>query len=725
MILTATLKFAVTIIVVLTYLAATSAQPRRPMAFRSPSDILNVANVSDAQISPNGQWVVYTVATVDSDRNISTLYLARANIELTPNPNIIQQRPTIRVPADSTSWPEAQSTTRPLLASDWNASTPRWSPDGNQIAFLGTHGNRSCIWVFNIGRPTPAAPAQCVAVIEDTNFFITYAGEPFAWSPDSKRIAYISATEETVDSRESTDSPDPRVINRLQYKSRTSFSDNRRTHVWLTTVDRPEPRQLTSGNFYDHALSFSPRGNEIVFLSNHEADPDANNNSDIFGVDLNGQVRQITETRGCEYEPVWSPDGESIAFTATRRDVTTIDSVAEDTHLWVMDASGNNRRELTAEQDRRARNPRWLDSRNLLFLAADHGQTLLYRVVVGGGRVRPALESPYFAVPGAPESYPKQSLDQFQVSSYSIRSATVPVIALTFSDSTHPGEVWLAGVPMSPTARAPFARLTSHNASFSRLVRPEELKVKSSDGTPIQGWLIKPAGLREDRKYPLILSIHGGPHGMYGWSFNPTFQVYAAKGYAVLYLNPRGSNGYGQRFSDGTLNEWGGGDYRELMAGVDEALRKYSWIDGDRMGVTGGSYGGFMTNWMITQTTRFKAAVAVASLSNLISFYSTSLYQDLIHAEFGGFPWDNYEALWQWSPLRYVKQVQTPTMFIHGEQDNDVHITQAEEMYMALKRRGVETVLVRYPREGHGLREPKHRVDALERTLAWFDRFLK
>ena len=196
-------------------------------------------------------------------------------------------------------------------------------------------------------------------------------------------------------------------------------------------------------------------------------------------------------------------------------------------------------------------------------------------------------------------------------------------------------------------------------------------------------------------------------------------------GMAVVHPNVRGSNGYGQKFSDGTLNEWGGGDYRDLMAGVDDALKRYAWIDADRLGVTGGSYGGFMTNWIITQTPRFKAAVSVASVSNLISFYSTSLYQDLIHAEFGSFPWDNYDQLWRWSPLRYARAAQTPTMFIHGESDNDVHITQAEEMYMALKRRGVETVLVRYPREGHGLREPRHRVDALERTLSWFDRFLK
>ena len=382
---------------------------------------------------------------------------------------------------------------------------------------------------------------------------------------------------------------------------------------------------------------------------------------------------------------------------------------------------------MTAEQDRRARNPRWLDNRTILFLAGDQGQTQIYRVSSEGNRVRPALEGPYYAVRGESEAYPKLPLESFQVGNFTARAGTPSLLALTLTDATHPAEVWLAAVPIVPTARAPFARLTSHNNALlqSAWVSPEEIKLKSFDGTRIQGWLMKPAGFRSDRKYPLILSIHGGPHGMYGWAFNPTFQAYAARGYAVLYLNPRGSSGYGQKFSDGTLNEWGGGDYRDLMAGVDEALRKYPWIDKDRMGVTGGSYGGFMTNWIITQTPRFKAAVASASVSNLISFYSTSLYQDLIHAEFGGFPWDNYDLLWQWSPLRYVKQAQTPTLFIHGEMDNDVHITQAEEMYMALKRRGVETVLVRYPREGHGLREPKHRVDALERTLAWFDRFLK
>jgi dipeptidyl aminopeptidase/acylaminoacyl peptidase len=585
------------------------------------------------------------------------------------------------------------------------------------------------LWVVNLDKREP----RFIAGVQSTNFFITYAGESLAWAPDSKRIAYISATEELTEIPEAfTSHDDPRVIDRIQYKSRTSFSDNRRTHVWITAIDRPEPRQLTSGLYYDHAITFSPSGDEIAFISNHEPDPDANNNSDIFAVDLHGETRQITQTKGCEYEPAWSPDGKWIAYTATKRDVTTIDSIAEDAHVWVTNAAGSSRRELAAEQDRRARSPRWsADSRWIFFLAGDKGETIVFRVAAEGGRVHPLSLSPFRKV--HPEDSTPLVARRYQVGSFSLGGSRNPpiFIALTLSDTQSPAELWLVslstttGILTDSNIAAPVSR---HNEGLRRsldFVEPEEFKFKSFDGTQIQGWLMKPVGWRADRKYPLILSIHGGPHGMSGYAFNPSFQVYAARGYAVLYLNPRGSSGYGQKFSDGTLNEWGGGDYKDLMAGVDEALRKFPWIDQNRIGVTGGSYGGFMTNWIITQTPRFKAAVSVASVSNLISFYSTSLYQDLIHAEFGGFPWDNYELLWQWSPLRYVKQAQTPTLFIHGEQDNDVHITQAEEMYTALKRRGVETVLVRYPREGHGLREPKHRVEALERTLAWFDRYLK
>jgi dipeptidyl aminopeptidase/acylaminoacyl peptidase len=689
-------------------------QQRRPM---TPADILRIATVGDPQISPNGEWVVYTVSTTEGDQTVSTLWLVRAAERLFGNP------PTSRQPEPRRNWELLQSRARQLLPASWNATNPRWSPDGRSIAFLSTREGQRGIWIGGLDRRIP----RFVTAVRDTNFFIAYAGESLVWSPDSKLIAYISATEEVDSADSASRGDDPRVIDRIQFKSRTSFSDRLRTHVWLTDVEQPQPRQLTTGLFYDHALSFSPRGDEVVFISNHEPDPDASNNSDIFAVNLQGQVRQITETAGCEYEPRWSPDGKWIAFTATKREVTTIDSVAEDRHVWVTDPGGQSRRELTGALDRRATSPKWLkDSRRIIFMAGDNGSTFLYSADPSAGgskRVFPVLvrrDDP-------PELSSSLARGRIQVSSFS-----------PFGDANGAGVVVVSSSPTSPSDLAVSAigatntpvlvDLTAHNAAFERghdFVEPEELVFKSFDGASIQGWLMKPLGWRADRKYPMILSVHGGPHGMSGYAFNPSFQVYAARGYAVLYLNPRGSSGYGQKFSDGTINEWGGGDYRDLMTGVDDALRRNSWIDGNRLGVTGGSYGGFMTNWIITQTPRFKAAVSAASISNLISFYSTSLYQDLIHAEFGGFPWDNYDLLWQWSPLRYVRQASTPTMFIHGEQDHDVHITQAEEMYMGLRRRGVDTILVRYPREGHGLREPRHRVDSLERTLAWFDRYLR
>ena len=713
------------------------AQPPRGM---TPADTLRVAAVGDPQIAPDGGAVLYTVSTVEGNATRTAMWLVRTS-EARPAPEV-------------------------LVSGEWNVSRPRWSPDGRRVAFLAAQGQQAGLWVVALAERHP----RFVAAVRGTNFHLPYAGEPFAWSPDGRRIAYVNATEETSDAAAAPDAgaqrDDPRVVERIQYKSRTGFSDRLRTHVWVTDVDSPAPRALTAGQYYDHAVTWSPRGDEVAFLSNHEPDPDANNNSDIFAVSLDGRVRQITATRGCEYEPAWSPDGRSIAHTATTRDVTTIDSVAEDAHVWLVDAQGGERRELSAALDRRARSPRWTpDGRFVLFLAGDRGQTLIYYVRASGGPVRPVFEriapqpadpraapplDPRAAQPVDPRPVPDALTPPYQIGGYSfarfaggppgsVPSPAALLFAFTSSDALRPAELFVApaalavpppGSPPAPAGqRVTVARpLGRHNEPLLRALQlslPDSFTFRSFDETSVQAWLMKPTGFRDGERYPLILSVHGGPHGMFGYGFNAAFQAYAARDYAVLFVNPRGSSGYGQKFSDGTLREWGGGDYKDLMAGVDEALRRYPWIDRNRLGVTGGSYGGFMTNWIVTQTTRFRAGVASASVSNLVSFYATSLYQDLIHAEFGGFPWDDYDLLWRWSPLRYARDVQTPVMFIHGELDNDVHITQAEEMYTALRRRGVETVLVRYPREGHGLREPRHRQDALERTLAWFDKFLK
>lgn len=696
--------------------ASARAQPRRGM---TPADTLRVAEVSDAQISPNGVWVAYVVSTNEGDEaRRGALWLvqpgARVATTRVGDDEGVRLSAAVRVPT-------------PGL----DASRPRWSPDGRLLAFFGAGERESGIWVVSVAERTSSP--RLVARVRETNFHIPYAGELFAWSPDGRRIAFVSATEEERDedarAGEGSRRDDPRVIDRARYKSRTSFSDRLRTHVFVVDLDDPaQPRQLTSGLFYDHALTWSPRGDEVAFLSNREPDADAVNNSDIFAVSTaDGRTRRVTDTRGSEYEPQWSPDGRWIAHAATTRDVTTIDSVSEDAHVWVVEAAGGERREVGGALDRRARAPRWApDSRNVFFLAGERGRTLIFQAGIDGGPPR-VLFDRFTQRPReeAAENAPALPLRPYQISSYSLSTRPAALFAFTLADALRPAEVWVGA---ATGERA--GRLSGHNDALLRslvLAEPEDFTFKSFDGTTVQGWLMRPLGFRPagSQRHPLVLSIHGGPHGMYGYAFDATFQAYAARGYAVLYLNPRGSAGYGQRFSDGTFREWGGGDFRDLMAGVDEVLAKHTWLDAERMGVTGGSYGGFMTNWVVTQTPRFRAAVARASVSNLVSFYGTSLYQDLIHAEFGGFPWDDYELLWRWSPLRYVRDARTPTLFIHGELDNDVHVTQAEEMYMALRRRGVETQLVRYPREGHSMREPRHRQDSIERTIAWFDRFLK
>src|SRR5882762_7116753 len=429
------------------------AQTRRPMA---PADILRIANVSDPQISPNGDWIVYTVSTIEADQTVSTLWLVRAGERLSNVP------PTSRQPEQRRNWDLPRIAGRPLLPPGWSGANPRWSQDGKNIAFLSTHEGQHGIWVSGVERRIP----RLIAAVRDTNFFITYAGESFAWSPDSRMIAYVSASEEPdSDSSESSSrNDDPRVIDRIQYKSRTSFSDRLRTHIWLTEVDSPQPRQLTSGPFYDHALSFSPKGDEIAFLSNHETDPDAKNNSDIFAVNLQAQVRQITDTAGCEYEPAWSPDGKWIAYTATQRDITTIDSVAEDTHVWIVDSAGSSRRELAAEQDRRARSPRWSrDSKTIFFLAGNRGLTTIHSIALSCSSANCIGTFPSTADPSIKaERGSRVTLgfpSVFQLGNFSVNSTANPVFAFTLTDPLHPAEVWLG----LPGTNEIILRLSGHN----------------------------------------------------------------------------------------------------------------------------------------------------------------------------------------------------------------------------------------------------------------------
>ena len=649
-----------------------------------PEDHYRLQSAGDVRLSPDGSRAAFVQRFVDAERrNRSHIWVVTV----------------------------ADGRMQRVSREDGDDSSPRWSPDGKSLAFLSgrrgpsesgflptAFGNAIAVWRLD------TTAADVVAEYRVTNHPLAYQGsaEQIAWAPDGSALAYLSADE-------GPEGPpgDPQVITRYGYKSWSGMSDNRRWHIYVVTLADKKTRRLTDGPYQDHSIAGSPKGDEIAYISNHEPDPDRVHNYDIFAVRVaDGRIRRVTNTKGCEYAPTWSSDGSTIAYLAGVRPLTTQESSAEDTHVWTIPAAGGTGRALTSGLDRRANAVAWAPGERVLyFTVQDHGSTPLYRVAADGA-------APQVVVPG-PGNVSGVSLAQGGAIGYS------------FSSVNAPAEVY---VKTGASAPRQLTRLNADLLAGRDVSAPEAFEFPSFDGTRVQGFLTPPLRREPGRKYPVVVAIHGGPHGQQGPSFVHKSQVYAAAGMAVVMVNYRGSTGYGQTFSDGTVNDQNGGEYKDVEAGLDYILSKVPYLDAERVGVEGGSYGGQLTNWAITQTTRFKSAVPSASISNLVSHAYLIWALDYPLVEWGGrHPWQENMAskLWERSPLAHVAKARTPTMFIHGELDQDVPIQEAEQMYAALQQVGVEAVLVRYPREGHGIREPAHVVDALTRSLAWHARFLQ
>jgi dipeptidyl aminopeptidase/acylaminoacyl peptidase len=599
-------------------------------------------------------------------------------------------------------WDVAAGSSKRVGGDKDTGTHPRWSPDGQWLAYLGRAEDESGLAIAKLD----GSPAVFLARVVNTNHPLPSTGDVFAWSPGSSRISYVSG----VPGPESDDANgDPMVITRYLYKPTASegltrFNDNRRLQMWVVDLVTHEPRQLSEGLDYQHSLAWSPKGDQILFVANREADPDRVFNYDVFALTVaGGAIRQLTKTKSAEYVPAWSPDGASVAMLATTRPLTSSETTMEDTHVWVMKADGSNRREIGSPIDNRQGPPRWsADGKWVYFTVQERGSTELYRVPAAGG---------------LPERMAPVSGARGSITSWSIAKDGTLAYAAALPGS--PAELYVQAPGGQPR------RLTSVNDELvgSRTTQQvENFTFKSVDGMEVEAFLTQPAGWTPSGKHPLIVMIHGGPHGQQGPAFNLKAQVYASKGWASLMVNYRGSTGYGQRFADAIFKDQNGAEARDVLAAVDAALARYRWIDAAQMGIEGGSYGGQLTNWIITQTERFKAAVPLAGISNLVSFNYTAYYHDYLAVEFGAYPHESgvMNTLWERSPLRYVNTVKTPTLILHGENDNDVPISEAEQWYIALKDVGVNTVLVRYPREGHGLREPKHVVDGLDRSIAWY-----
>ena len=475
------------------------------------TDLSRLQSVTEVRISPDGKQVVYAVARNDRP--------GRPYTEL----RIAGTEP---------------GAARPLLPTGVRGSSPRWSPDGKWVAFIGGREKSSLMAV----HPDGTGLVEFGAVL-GTNDPLPSEGDVLTWSPDGRQIAYVSATP----GPETDANGDPMVITRYLYKPTageglTRFNDNRRLHIFVVDVATRRSRQLTRGNYYEHSLAWSPDGRRIAFISNHGTDPDRFFNYDVFTVDpQSGDVKQLTDTRNAEYRPEWSPDGRFIAYLGTKRPLTSSETTMEDTHVWIMNADGTDRREVGVTLDARQGFPGWSgDSQSVLFTAQQRGCSILYRLPARGGeaeRLAPATGS------------------CGSVRAWSV--AKNDVIAFAEGTASDEPELFVR------RGAADAVRLTHLNDDLlhARTIAPVEgFDFKSFDGRTVQAFLTRPVSLAEGTKYPLITLIHGGPHGQQGPAFNTHAQVYANHGYAVLMVNYRGSTGYGQKFADAIFKDQDGGE---------------------------------------------------------------------------------------------------------------------------------------------------------------------
>jgi dipeptidyl aminopeptidase/acylaminoacyl peptidase len=649
--------------------------PRELAQGLATSDLPKLRSVGAVALSPDGRHLAYTVTMFDEPgRPYGQLWI----MDLTT-------QKSIRIGSDKD-----------------RGGSPLWSPDGKSLAFTGKQGDKHGLM---IAKADGSDITQLVSP-EGTNSPLPGTGNSISWSPDGKQIAYISST---PDDRAKEASGDPMVITRYLYKpdageGMTRFNDNQRLHIFVMDVATKQTRQLTKGNTDEHSIDWSPDGTELLYLTNPEPNQDEFFNYDIFALKLaDNSVRRITATEFIEYDPLWSPDGKRILFRGTRRGLTDRETTMEDAHVWVMNADGSDRREIGAVIDDRQGLPKWApDGNSVYFTVQERGSNYLVRLPISGDK---------------PEYVVKE---RGGVGSFSVGKDGT--IAYTFASPRDVSQLYLKTGDTSPRQ---LTDLNKEVLAGKQIAEVESFTFISNDNKfEVEAFLTKPLGMTATSKHPLIVNIHGGPHGQNGPAFSFRNQIYAARGWAVLNVNYRGSTGYGQKFADAVFGDQDGNEGQDVLYGVSAAVRRYPWIDRERMGIEGVSYGGQLTDWLITQTNEFKAAVPIAGISNLVSYNYMTYYNQYEEMEFGQFLHQGnlMDVAWERSALKHVAAAHTPTMLMHGENDNDVPIAEAEQFFIALKDVGTEAVFVRYPREGHGLAEVGHNIDSINRSIAWYEK---
>jgi dipeptidyl aminopeptidase/acylaminoacyl peptidase len=665
-------------IALLAFAARALAQTRGVTA----EDYYGFETLGDPHFSPDGATIAFVVTTIDQKQN-------RRRSEIWS------------VPADGSHEPIA------LTTAPQSSNNPRWSPDGKAIAFLSARpmpGDaasdtaRTQIWLLPLGGGEPQRVTSLLNGVSS-----------FQWSPDGTRMVVVSRSGPSDAGKSPSD---VRHYLHANYKfNDTGWFDDKRAHLWVVDVPGGRATALTSGDDWNDAdPQWSPDGRKIAFVSDRTGRAfDESHNTDVWVIDANGgPLTKISDHETSDNSPRWSPDGATIAF---------LSSVPEKSHpkIWLAPSAGGGASKLAADGiDLIPTALRWsADGRALFFETGVKGASHFYRVDLAARRAAPLTSG-------------DRTVHLVDVDEKHAR------MIFAANDPTHLDDLYIADLNTAggPAHASTDKALTHLNAAFYRqaaLVPVERVPYKGADGWDVDGFLMKPVGWEPGKKYPMILTIHGGPAGQFGFDWYHEFQVYTSHGWAVFFTNPRGSTGYGEKFERGIELNWGGKDYVDIMNGVDAVLAKNPWIDTTRLGVTGGSYGGFMTNWIVSHTNRFKAAVTLRSISNFVSDDGTrdGAYG---HADdFTGDIFEKFDVYWNASPLKYVKNVKTPTLVLHSDNDFRVPIEQGEQWFRALRHYGVPSEIVFFPRENHNLTrtgEPKHLVESINWQVYWFDRYI-
>ena len=642
----------------------------------STADIYNYKEVRDPQRSPDGKWVAYVVsrAIKDTDKNDSDIWMA--------------------------SWDGSQELQ--LTSSPDGESQPRWSPDNKYLSFVSSRqGARDGqLWLLN------RAGGEAVKVSD-----VKGGIDEYAWAPDAKRIVFVVNEPDPRDPKDDDKdgdkkkTPPPIVIDRYHFKQDIQgYLRNARTHLYLFDVATKKAVAITSGVLYDESSPvWSPDGTQIAFVSKRGAgDVDRTDNSDVWVIEAKAgaQPRQVTTSPNPDEGPLaWSPDGKSIAYLAGE-DLKY--SAYNQNRLAVIPSAGGQPRYLAESLDRPVRQPVWEEGGGALtFVVIDDRSQYPARVTLAGGRVE-RLVSTKGVVAGL-SAGPADG-------SYAVLSAT----------DAEPPEV-------AAFERGRLRRLSHQNDVWMKdllLGTTEEFTSRSNDGTEVHGLIEKPVTFREGQKYPALLRIHGGPNGQDEHAFSFERELFAANGYVVIAVNYRGSNGRGSAYQKAIFADWGGREVVDLLGAMDEIQRR-PYVDVDRLGIGGWSYGGILTDYTIATDSRFKAATSGAGSALQLTMYGLDQYITQYENELGP-PWKAQDLWIKISyPFFHADRIKTPTLFLGGEKDFNVPVAGGEQMYQALKSLGVDTELVIYPGQFHGLTTPSYKVDRLQRYLDWYEKYLR